>query len=48
MIFLMLVHILVLDNPFPEIAKFYFSPVSGEASVCYYELECELALDISC
>ena len=27
------VHILVLDNPFPEIAKFYFSPESGEASV---------------
>ena len=28
-----IVHILVLDNPFPEIAKFYFSPESGEASV---------------
>ncbi len=27
------VHILVLDNPFPEIAKFYFTPSSGEASV---------------
>jgi len=27
------VHILVLDNPFPEIAKFYFTPESGEASV---------------
>ena len=27
------VHILVLDNPFPEIAKFYFTPFSGEASV---------------
>ena len=28
-----IVHILVLDNPFPEIAKFYFTPESGEASV---------------
>ena len=28
-----IVHILVLDNPFPEIAKFYFSPESGEAEV---------------
>lgn len=27
------VHILVLDNPFPEIAKFYFTPSSGEANV---------------
>ena len=27
------VHILVLDNPFPEIAKFYFTPESGEANV---------------
>ena len=27
------VHILVLDNPFPEIARFYFTPESGEASV---------------
>lgn len=27
------VHILVLDNPFPEIAKFYFTPDSGEAKV---------------
>jgi len=28
-----IVHILVLDNPFPEIAKFYFTPASGEANV---------------
>ena len=27
------VHILVLDNPFPEIAKFYFTHASGEANV---------------
>ena len=27
------VHVLVLDNPFPEIAKFYFTPESGEANV---------------
>ena len=27
------VHILVLDNPFPEIAKFYFTPQSGEAEL---------------
>ena len=27
------VHILVLDNPFPEIAKFHFTPYSGEANV---------------
>mgnify|MGYP001165288498 CR=1 FL=1 len=27
------VHILVLDNPFPEIAKFYFTPQSGEADL---------------
>ena len=27
------VHILVLDNPFPEIAKFYFSKQSGSANL---------------
>ena len=27
------VHILVLDNPFPEIAKFYFSKQSGSADL---------------
>ena len=27
------VHILVLDNPFPEIAKFYFTPESGRADL---------------
>ena len=30
-----LVHFLAMDNPFPEVAKFYFTPACGEAEVAF-------------
>ncbi len=29
------VHFLAMDNPFPEVAKFYFTPACGEAEVAF-------------